>query len=164
MHNYPRIFVILLLVLFFFSNETKAEEILTLLEKSSLTGLTWDDCVKETKQNHPDLISAHEKLNQAKANKTIAISDLLPQISGSLSEKTSGKKSALADFKSNRAASFLVINSCKKGLLSDKRSKSGFSRLGYLILKFPFTLTGLNCVRPNSLVSRLWAKSISRRP
>ena len=52
----------------------------------------------------------------------------------------------------------------KKGLLSDKRPKSGLSRLEYLISKFPFTLTGVNSLRPNSLVSRLWAKSISRRP
>ena len=51
--------------------------------------LTWDDCVKETKQNHPDLISAHEELNQAKANKAITGSNFLPQISSGLSGKTS---------------------------------------------------------------------------
>ena len=27
--------------------------------------LTWEDCVIEAKQNHPDLVSAEEKLNQA---------------------------------------------------------------------------------------------------
>ena len=51
--------------------------------------LTWDDCVKEAKQNHPDLISAQEKLNQARANKAITKSSFLPQISTGLSGKTS---------------------------------------------------------------------------
>lgn len=51
--------------------------------------LAWDDCVKEAGKNHPDLISAQEELNQAKADKAITASDLLPQISSSLSERTS---------------------------------------------------------------------------
>ena len=66
------------LLLFCFSNETKAEEI-----------LIWDDCVKEAKQNNPDLISAEEKLNQAKAGKAIARSKYLPRISGGMSERRS---------------------------------------------------------------------------
>ncbi len=54
-----------------------------------LTALTWEDCVKEAKENHPDLISAEEKINQAKASKRIATSNLLPQISGDISERSS---------------------------------------------------------------------------
>ena len=50
---------------------------------------TWEECVKIAKKNHPDLVSAREKLNQAKANKAITTSNLLPQIDSSLSEKTS---------------------------------------------------------------------------
>ncbi len=50
---------------------------------------TWEECVKIAKKNHPDLVSAEEKLNQAKANKAITTSNLLPQIDSSLSEKTS---------------------------------------------------------------------------
>jgi outer membrane protein TolC len=56
--------------------------------------LTWEDCVKEAQKNHPDLISSREALNQTKANKAITTSNLLPQISSSLSEKTSRTTSA----------------------------------------------------------------------
>jgi outer membrane protein TolC len=51
--------------------------------------LTWGDCVKEARKNHPDLLSAEEVVNQAKANKTITISNMLPQIGTELSERTS---------------------------------------------------------------------------
>ncbi len=54
-----------------------------------LTGLTWQECVQEAKQNHPDLVSAEEALKQAKANKAITKSDFLPQISSDLGGKTS---------------------------------------------------------------------------
>ncbi len=51
--------------------------------------LTWEDCIREAKENHPDLVSAREKLNQVKANKSITRSAALPQISSSLSKDTS---------------------------------------------------------------------------
>ena len=69
---------IFLLFFCFIPNELRAEEI-----------LTWEDCLKEAKKNHPDLISAKEKLNQAKASKAVTASSLLPQISSSASAKTS---------------------------------------------------------------------------
>ena len=78
MDKYAKIFVILSLLLFCFSNETKAEEI-----------LVWDDCVKEAIQNNPDLISAEEKLNQAKASQSIVRSKYLPRISGGMSGRRS---------------------------------------------------------------------------
>ncbi len=78
-----------------FSISLYAEEILAPLEKDSLTEFTWEECVKIAKENHPDLVSAEEKLNQAKANKAITTSNLLPQVDSSLSEKTS--KSATKD-------------------------------------------------------------------
>ncbi|OGP52937.1 MAG: hypothetical protein A2Y65_05125 [Deltaproteobacteria bacterium RBG_13_52_11] len=72
------IFTIFFLFYCFFPNKGKTEEV-----------LTWKDCVKEAQQNNPDLISAHEVVNQSKANKAITISDMLPQISTELSERTS---------------------------------------------------------------------------
>lgn len=66
-----------------------AEEIFTLLDSKHLMELSWEDCVKIARKNHPDLVSAEEKLNQAKANKAIVTSNFLPQIDSSLSEKTS---------------------------------------------------------------------------
>lgn len=42
--------------------------------------LMWKNCVQETRQNHPELISAVEKIEQSKADKAITKSPLLPQI------------------------------------------------------------------------------------
>ena len=50
--------------------------------------LTWKDCLKEAKQNNPDLISAKEKINQAIANKAIVRSNYLPQLTSNLSRKS----------------------------------------------------------------------------
>lgn len=51
--------------------------------------LTWDRCVKEALENHPDLIAAKEAVIQSRADKSASISDMLPQISSQLSAKTS---------------------------------------------------------------------------
>jgi len=50
--------------------------------------LLWQDCVKEAKSNHPDLISAEEKIKQAKASKEITRSAYLPQLNFDASEVT----------------------------------------------------------------------------
>ncbi len=77
MAKYIKFLTISLLVLSISPGKAGADEI-----------LTWEDCVQEAKQNHPDLISAEEELNQAKAAKAIAQSDALPQITGSVSGRT----------------------------------------------------------------------------
>lgn len=51
--------------------------------------MLWKDCVKEAKNNHPDLVSAAEKVKQARASKEITRSAYLPQITGAASEVTS---------------------------------------------------------------------------
>ena len=50
--------------------------------------ITWERCVAEAKKNHPDLISAAEKVKQAREDKTIEISAMLPQIDSSVSGKS----------------------------------------------------------------------------
>lgn len=55
--------------------------------------ITWIDCVKEAKKNHPDLISALEKVNQAKASKEITRSAYLPQLGFDASEVTTKRPS-----------------------------------------------------------------------
>jgi outer membrane protein TolC len=62
----------------FFLSEVGAQEV-----------LSWQDCVKEAQKNHPDLISAKEVVNQFKADKAIAISTMLPQISTEVSQSAS---------------------------------------------------------------------------
>ena len=50
--------------------------------------LPWQDCVGEAKKNHPDLISAAEKIKQARATKEITRSAYLPQLNFDASEVT----------------------------------------------------------------------------
>ncbi len=45
--------------------------------------LSWQDCIKESRAQHPDLVSARAKLDQARANKGITRSTALPQLSAS---------------------------------------------------------------------------------
>jgi len=45
--------------------------------------LEWADCVNEARKNHPELISALEKISQAKHDKSIVRSALLPSVHGS---------------------------------------------------------------------------------
>ncbi len=61
--------------------------------------LSWEDCVQEARNNHPDLVSAREKVNQAKAVKGSIRSNALPQINTSLSV-TKSKESGRSESKS----------------------------------------------------------------
>ena len=54
----------------------------------ALETLSWKDCLEEAGRNHPDLVSAREKLNQAKASKAVTRSAVLPQINGSAGADT----------------------------------------------------------------------------
>lgn len=78
MVRYIKIIIIILLFSCSYIDELRTEDM-----------LTWEDCVKEAVKNNPDLIAEKENLIQAKADKSIAVSDLLPQISSSASGKTS---------------------------------------------------------------------------
>lgn len=69
--------VIFIAVFLFTASSAQAEET-----------LAWKECVKEAKSNHPDLVSAAEKINQSKASKEITRSATLPQIMGDASEET----------------------------------------------------------------------------
>ncbi|MBU0760049.1 MAG: TolC family protein [Candidatus Omnitrophica bacterium] len=67
------IFSVGLFFLSFYSYIALAEEV-----------LTWDDCLYEAKKNHPDLISAEEKINQDEAARIITGSVFYPQVDGSM--------------------------------------------------------------------------------
>jgi outer membrane protein TolC len=56
--------------------------------------LTWEDCVREARQNNPSLLSAAEKLKQAGLNVTGSKSNYYPQINGSLGGQTAKTESA----------------------------------------------------------------------
>lgn len=55
--------------------------------------MTWIECVKEAKKQHPDLAAALEKVKQAKASKEITRSAYLPNIGFDASEVTTKKPS-----------------------------------------------------------------------
>ncbi len=79
MYKYCRIFFIFLLFLCVTLTKGIAGEV-----------LTWQDCIREAAQNHPDLISAQENVNQQKADKAITASGLYPQIDSNLDASTAG--------------------------------------------------------------------------
>jgi len=58
------------------------------------TVMEWIECVKEAKDNNPNLTSAAEKVKQEKAAKEITRSALLTQITGTASEETSKSPSS----------------------------------------------------------------------
>lgn len=93
-YNYIYIFVILLLFLTVTLEVAWAEDLFTQPLRGE-AGYTWRDCIKEALKNHPDLISAAEKVKQARSDKDIDLSSMLPQITseaGVKKSKTGGKK------------------------------------------------------------------------
>jgi outer membrane protein TolC len=82
-----RYVILLLTVLFLYGDPSavRAEDV-----------LRWEDCVNEARENHPDLISAFERVNQAGSDKDIVLSDMLPQVTaqaaGKKSKTSSGNK------------------------------------------------------------------------
>ncbi len=69
---------VLLLCVCLLHNEAKAGEM-----------LAWEDCVREARKKHPDLVSSQEGINQATANRAITRSDMLPQVRTELKLETS---------------------------------------------------------------------------
>jgi len=58
--------------------------------------ISWQECIMQAKNNHPDLISAQENIKQQIANKSIVSSELFPQLEanlGVLSSTTKNKDS-----------------------------------------------------------------------
>ena len=75
--------------------------ILSLLKIDSACGqdvITWEDCVREAKENHPDLISAAEEVKQAKRDMDIDLSAILPQVTTDASGKRGKTASAKTDY------------------------------------------------------------------
>ncbi|MFH1848393.1 MAG: TolC family protein [Candidatus Omnitrophota bacterium] len=42
--------------------------------------LTWEECLREAKENNPDLLSAGEEVRQVKADRDVDLSGMLPQV------------------------------------------------------------------------------------
>ena len=76
--RYIRVLSILSVIIFCAFNEAKADD-----------AIAWQDCVKQAKLQHPDLVSAKEKVNESLAAKEITRSAVLPQITGNAAESTS---------------------------------------------------------------------------
>lgn len=79
--------------------------------------LTWEECVSKAKKNHPDLISAAEKVRQAKEDKSIEISSMLPQVDSTLSGKSA------------KASSGATTDTYSYGLTGEQLVFDGFKTL-----------------------------------
>ena len=78
MKNTPKIFMIAFSLLWLSARISPAQQI-----------LSWEDCLREARENNPDLISAAESVNLQKAGKDITASGLYPQTSASVNASTS---------------------------------------------------------------------------
>ncbi len=61
---------------------------------SATQEMTWQDCLREAAKNHPDLIAAQEGIVQKKADKTIAASGGLPQVTANASASNIDSKNS----------------------------------------------------------------------
>ena len=77
--------------------------------------LTWQDCLQEAKINNPDYLSALENIEQAKAEKKLVISSLLPQITADATGRTSksGSGSATDTYSYGLSGRQLIFDSFK---------------------------------------------------
>ena len=79
--------------------------------------LTWESCIKESAQNHPDLIAAGETIKESEAAKKITASGLFPQVDSSASvERTktgSGSSKAVNNYSLGVNGSQLVFDGLK---------------------------------------------------
>ena len=64
--------------------------------------LAWQDCIKESQKNHPDLISAEEAIKQSEASKKITTSTLFPQIDSSVGGSTDKTTTTTSGVKTSR--------------------------------------------------------------
>jgi outer membrane protein TolC len=121
-----RPFLLVSLILFSvvsFVGQAKADEI-----------LSWQDCLREAAQNHPDLIAAQEAIEQSKDSKTIAASALFPQVSASARFSTSqtetagNSHSSLAEFSGSQLVfdGFKTINNTYTARENIKAAKESF--------------------------------------
>ena len=69
--------------------------------------LTWQDCAREARDHHPDLISASEKLKEVTADKVITQSAARPQING----EVSGRRSKATSSNETNSYSYSVTGS-----------------------------------------------------
>lgn len=104
--RFVALFVILISCNLFFTS-LYAEEI-----------LTWENCLTESKKNHPDLISAEESYNQKKSDTSVTASGLWPQAAGSFAvsrtQKTGSSKSTTDAYSYGVSATQLIFDGFKK--------------------------------------------------
>jgi len=75
--------------------------------------LTWDDCLYKSRKNHPDLISAEEKVKQDKAARVITGSALYPQIGASLDWARTKTTTEKDSYSLGASATQIIFNAFK---------------------------------------------------
>ena len=101
---------ILLIILF--------PSVILLNDVSAEETILWQDCVKEAKSSHPDLLAAAEKIKQAKASKEITRSAYLLQLDFDASEVTTKN----ASFGASGSSVELISASSSSGSSSSSKS------------------------------------------
>lgn len=86
--------------------------------------LTWQECVQEAKWNNPSLISAAEELKKAQADKAISRSQMLPQISSSLSRDRKSSVTRAATTSTSTSSATSTATSRARRVINDSYSYS----------------------------------------
>lgn len=95
----------------------------------ALETLTWQDCVKEARKNHPDLIAAAEQIKQTEAAKSITFSTLFPQIDSSLSASSAATKKRGATASTSSSAATGAVDTYSYGVAASQLVFDGFKTI-----------------------------------
>jgi len=98
------------------------------------TAMSWVDCIREARENNPDLISAAANIDEQKAQKRVTLSGLLPQIDANANAaKTKNESnSSVENYQYGVTGSQLIFDGLKsinevKGATQDvKAAREGF--------------------------------------
>jgi len=152
MHKYFNIFLAFLLFLSVSFNKAIAEET-----------LTWQDCIKESAKNHPDLIAAQESVKQSQAGKKITASTLFPQIDSNLKASTartdSGTSSATGDTYTYGASATQLLFDGTKTISDVKAASENIKAAQY---SYRFTSTEVRLRLRSAFISLLKAQEMLR--
>ncbi len=72
--------------------------------------VTWEDCLREALLQHPDLVSARQSVEQARARRGQAASRLLPQVRGSMSADRSRRDEEQSSYSYSLQGSQLIFD------------------------------------------------------
>jgi len=119
-----------ILVCFYFSS------LFLSVDVQAQTSYTWQDCVQEANKNHPDIVSARERINQSGAIEDSAASPLSPQVGLDVGITPLGESSSGTSehYSYGLSGSQLLYDGSKTtNQVNEARQNSASSQFSYLV-------------------------------